>query len=90
MLKNVAELKKYLKSGGKLKCVFHMNPKSVFLNTTRSVIRMTLKEWEFEGGSFMIPPPKDEEIQFSANGFSLLLPDKKPWVSYEYRGSVPS
>ena len=87
MITNLKDLKKYLKAGGKLKVVYHINPKTVILGTTRKVINLTNKEWVFEGLNNLAPSyapaPKEEDIVFGDTKFSIKL-EGKIIVTYEY------
>jgi len=86
MISTFKDLKKYLKSGGKLKMIYHINPKTILLGSVRGVTKLTNKEWVFESvgkipASFATP--LEEEIVFGDTKFSIKIKDKII-VTYEY------
>ena len=82
MIKSIKELKDFFTAGGKVKMTFHQNTQTRLLGTTRGVIRMSPKEWEWEGGSVQ-PPLRAEDTRFDLKGYSVLF-DGKPIITYEY------
>jgi hypothetical protein len=88
MMQTYKELKKYLREGGRLKMIYHINPKTVLLNTVRKVIKLTSKEWVFEGLpktgiSCSYASPREEDIVFNDTCFSIKIKDKI-LITYEY------
>jgi len=86
MITTFKNLKKYLKSGGKLKMVYHINPKTILLGSIRRVTKLTNKEWVFEavrGIPASFASPLEEEIVFGDTKFSIKIKDKII-VTYEY------
>lgn len=67
---------------------YHLNPKTTLLGTIRRVIKLTNKEWMFEGiPEKHIGPSfayvKEEDVVFHDTCFSIKIKDKII-ITYEY------